>query len=239
MYFSVSILGILHSLSRGCQKKDINDYFLLQVKTMEYQNEQDLIAQLLKGDENAYRYVVQAYHNNMLYVAKSIVGPAIADEIVQDAWVSVLKALPKFEGRSSLKTWVLRIVSNNAKTRLRKESRSIAMGDASDMEKLTTISERIHENSQSSCPVKHWNIASPDALLSSEELKAVIYSAIDKLPPVQQSIISLRDMNDMSMAEICKILEISESNSRVLLHRARTKIWQSINKFQDNQNVEM
>ncbi|HFE36914.1 MAG TPA: sigma-70 family RNA polymerase sigma factor [Gammaproteobacteria bacterium] len=206
---------------------------------MKYQDEQTLINQLLAGSEEAYRYAVNTYHNNMLYVAKSIVGPSIADEVVQEAWISVLKALPKFEGRSSLKTWILRIVSNNAKTRLRKESRSIAIGDASDMENLSTSTDRYQESGHWSNPPIHWNIASPEAILSSEELKTVIYAAIDKLPPVQQCIISLRDMNDMSMEEICKILDISESNSRVLLHRARTKIWQSIEKFQSNQNVKM
>ena len=206
---------------------------------MEYQNESELIKQLIDGDETAYRYVVQAYHNNMLYVARSIVGPAIADEVVQEAWVSVIKALPKFEGRSSLKTWVLRIVSNSAKTRLRKESRNIAMGDASDMEALSVPTERFQENGHWSAPPQQWNIASPDALLASDELKSIIYATIEKLPPIQQSIVSLRDMEGMSMLEICKVLDITESNSRVLLHRARAKIWQAIEKYQGNQNVKL
>jgi len=206
---------------------------------MEYQNESELVKQLIDGNESAYRYVVQAYHNNMLYVARSIVGSAIADEVVQEAWVSVIKALPKFEGRSSLKTWVLRIVSNSAKTRLRKESRSIAVGDANDMEALSVPAERFQDNGRWSAPPQQWNISTPDDLLSSDELKKIIYTTIDKLPPIQQSIISLRDMEGMSMLEICKILDITESNSRVLLHRARAKIWQVIEKYQGNQNVKL
>lgn len=206
---------------------------------MDYSNETDLIKQLIDGDEKAYRYVVQAYHNNMLYVARSIVGTSIADEVIQEAWVSVIKALPKFEGRSSLKTWILRIVSNSAKTRLRKESRSIAVGDAADMEALSVPSERFQENGHWSAPPQQWNIATPDALLASNELKTVIYATIDKLPPIQQSIISLRDMEGMAMLEICKVLDITESNSRVLLHRARAKIWQAIEKYQDSQNVNL
>ncbi len=206
---------------------------------MEYSNESELIEQLIDGNEKAYRYVVQAYHSNMLYVARSIVGPAIADEVVQESWVSVIKALPKFEGRSSLKTWVLRIVSNSAKTRLRKESRNIAVGDTTDIEKISALSERFQENGGWSAPPQQWNVATPDALLSSEELKHIIYSTIDKLPTIQQSIISLRDMEGMSMTEICKVLDITESNSRVILHRARTKVWQAIEKYQDNQNVKL
>jgi len=206
---------------------------------MEYQDESELIKQLINGNENAYRFVVQAYHNNMLYVARSIVGPAIADEVVQESWVSVIKALPKFEGRSSLKTWVLRIVSNSAKTRLRKESRNVAMGDASDLDTLSIPPERFKENGHWSAPPQHWNIASPDALLTSDELKNIIYSTIEKLPPIQQSIVSLRDMEGMSMPEICKVLDITESNSRVLLHRARAKIWQVIEEYQGNQNVKL
>jgi len=206
---------------------------------MEQLNEQELIEKLLAGDEHAYRYVVQAYHNNMMYVAKSIVGPAIADEVIQESWISILKALPKFEGRSSLKTWVLRIVSNSAKSRLRKESRSVAMGDASDLEMLSLPADRFHENGHWTAPPKQWNMASPDELLSSEELRDIIYKTMDKLPPIQQSIVSLRDMEGTPMEDICKILDVTESNSRVLLHRARAKIWLEIERYQGNQNVKL
>jgi len=199
---------------------------------MENIDEQDLIKLLLSGDEKAYRHVVKNYHNSMHYVARSIVGTAIADEVVQEAWVSVIKALPRFEGRSSLKTWILRIVSNSAKSRLRKESRHFSAGNANDMEALNIPDERFSENGHWASPPSHWNIASPDALIAEEELNAVIRQTIDKLPEIQQAIISLRDMDGLSMEEICKILEISESNSRVLLHRARSKIWQAIEKHQ-------
>ncbi|MDH3326526.1 MAG: RNA polymerase sigma factor [Gammaproteobacteria bacterium] len=196
--------------------------------------EQILIKRLLNGDENAYRDVVTDYHSSMLYVARAIVGTAIADEVVQEAWVSVIKALPKFEGRSSLKTWILRIVSNNAKSRLRKESRHFSAGDAADLEIIGMPQERFSDNGHWAVPPSRWNIESPDELLTSDELQSCIRQAIDKLPAIQQTILSLRDMDDMSMEEICKILEISESNSRVLLHRARTKVFLAIEKFQGN-----
>jgi len=205
-----------------------------------YPNEQALITQLLKGDEQAYRYIVKNYQSSMQYVARSIVGTAIADEIVQDAWLSVIKALPKFEGRSSLKTWILRIVSNSAKSRLRKESRQFAAGDAADLEILSSLpSEKFNDNGSWATPPKHWDIASPEALIASEELNNVVHRTINKLPTLQQSIVTLREMEGLEMEDICKILEISESNSRVLLHRARTKIWQAIDKHQGKENVEL
>lgn len=199
---------------------------------MENFEEQELVKLLLSGDEKAYRHVVKTYHNSMLFVARSIVGTAIAEEVVQEAWLSVIKALPGFEGRSSLKTWVLRIVSNSAKSRLRKESRHFSAGDAQDMEALNIPDERFVKNGHWSTPPVQWNISSPEALIAEEELNLVIRQTMSRLPEIQQAIISLRDMEGLSMEEICKILEISESNSRVLLHRARTRIWQAIEKYQ-------
>ncbi|MDH5258390.1 MAG: sigma-70 family RNA polymerase sigma factor [Gammaproteobacteria bacterium] len=196
--------------------------------------EQDLINRLLNGDENAYRQVVTDYHSSMLYVARAIIGTAIADEIVQEAWISVIKALPKFEGRSSLKTWILRIVSNNAKSRLRKESKHFSAGDAADLETIGMPHDRFSDDGHWAIPPSRWNIESPEELLTSDELQSCVRQAIDKLPAIQQTILSLRDMDGMSMEDICKILEISESNSRVLLHRARTRVFLAIEKFQGN-----
>jgi len=202
-------------------------------------DEQTLIAQLIEGEEQAFRYAIKSYQNAMLYVARSIVGTSIADEVVQDAWISIIKALPKFEGRSSLKTWILRIVSNNAKSRLRKENRHVSIGDANDLETLGAVESRYQENGMWAMPPNQWNNASPEAILSSDELKGIIYASIGTLPQIQQTIICLRDMEGLAMDEICKILEISESNSRVLLHRARAKVWQAIDKHEGKSNVKL
>ena len=86
--------------------------------------DEELVALLLKQDETAYRYAVKTYHSSMVYLARRIVGEKIADEVAQEAWVSVMRALPKFEGRSKLKTWILTIVSNEAKNRLREAKKS-------------------------------------------------------------------------------------------------------------------
>lgn len=194
-------------------------------------DESTLIARLIAGEENAFREAVTLFQSNMLYLARSMVGDAIADEVVQDAWVSILRALPKFEQRSSLKTWILRIVSNAALTRLRKENRLVQFGEISDLESGMLSNDRFKTNSHWASPPIIWDQSTPEEILQSGQLKQALNQAIDKLPPIQQAIVNLRDMQGMEMEEICKILEITESNSRVLLHRARTKLWQVIEKY--------
>lgn len=206
---------------------------------MDYTDEKNLINDLLLGKESAFRYVVKATQSSMLYVARSIAGPLIAEDIVQEAWVSIIKALLKFEGRSSLKTWSLTIVRNTAVTRIKKESRHIAVGDARDVEEFNNTKDRYNENGSWSDPPRHWNSESPDILLANDELMSVIKSAIEKLPEKQQAVISLKEMEGIPMNEICNTLNISDSNSRVLLHRARVSIWQAIELYEGNPNVEL
>lgn len=194
-------------------------------------NEQELIEKLINRDEAAFRYAITSYQKAMRYVAMAIVGDSIADEIVQDAWIAVLKALPKFEGRSSLKTWILRIVSNGAKTRLRKESRMVASGDAQDMETAAIAASRFKEDGHWQAGPSQWQGETPESLLASEQLRGKMQSTIDQLPEMQKTVLMLREIEGINMEEICKILDISESNSRVLLHRARARVWETIDKF--------
>ncbi|MDH5230824.1 MAG: RNA polymerase sigma factor [Gammaproteobacteria bacterium] len=196
--------------------------------------EQELIEQLLAGEEAAFRQIVTDYQGIMLQLARNIVGDAIADEVVQEAWVSVIKSLKKFEGRSSLKTWILTIVSNCAKTRLRKEARSVAWGDASDIEASAVSPDRFNPKGFWSNTPGHWQSASPEQLLASEQLRENLDKSLQQLPGAQRTILQLRDFEGLPMDDICKILQISESNSRVLLHRARTKLWQTIDELENS-----
>ena len=191
-----------------------------------------LIPKLLAGDEQAYIQVVQAYHGLMVHLARAIVGSAIADEVAQEAWVAVLKSLPKFERRSSLKTWILRIVSNTAKTRLRHESRTVNMGDIVDDIPIIDPA-RFKPNAHWANPPAMWHAETPDALLASTELRACISAAFDSLPPIQRAAVTLRDMQGLSMENICKVLDVSESNGRVLLHRARSHIQRAIEEHEE------
>lgn len=195
-------------------------------------DESSLIKRLIEGDEAAYRSVVTEYHGLMQHVARRLIGDSLADEVVQEAWVSVLKSLPKFQSRSSLKTWILKIVTNAALSRLKKESRTISMGDAQDVETSAMASDRFKADGHWQSPPGGWAGETPESLLAGEQLNDRINHVISRLPEVQQTILCLRDMEGMEMEDICKILDISESNSRVLLHRARTKVWEAIDRYE-------
>lgn len=190
-------------------------------------DDRELIPRLLDGDESAYTQLVTAYHGLMIHLARAIVGEAIADEVAQESWVSVMRALPKFEQRSSLKTWILRIVSNTAKTRLRHESRTSSLDEMLDDQPIVDPA-RFRPNSHWANPPAMWHGDTPEELLASKELQECINTALMSLPPLQRAALSLRDMQGMDMETICKILEVSESNGRVLLHRARSRIQQAI-----------
>jgi RNA polymerase sigma-70 factor (ECF subfamily) len=193
-------------------------------------SEKALIARLIAGDAAAFDYVVAQYHGIMLSVARAIVGEAFADEVVQDAWISAIKALPGFEGRASLKTWLLQITGNGAKTRLRRESRQLSLDDGWKAEPDSKFDQRGHRIDD----VLPWNMDTPEALLANEQLKSVIEHTYQQLPPQQRAVLTMYDMEDIGMTEICNILDISASNARVLLHRARTALHHSIERYQES-----
>jgi len=194
-------------------------------------SDDELIPKLLAFDETSYAQVVSAYHGLMVHLARAIVGEAIAYEVAQEAWVAVLRALPKFERRSSLKTWILRIVSNTAKSRLRHESRTVNLGDALEETPIVDPA-RFKPNAHWANPPAMWHADTPDALLGSSELRDCIHEALTALPPLQRAAVTLRDMQGLSMEVICKVLEVSESNGRVLLHRARSRIQLAIEEHE-------
>ncbi|MFT7307358.1 MAG: RNA polymerase sigma-70 factor (ECF subfamily) [Candidatus Azotimanducaceae bacterium] len=196
----------------------------------EFENEEVLIRQLLAQDEVAYRYVVKTYHASMVYLARRIVGETVAGEVVQEAWLSVMGALPKFEGRSKLKSWILTIVSNEAKNRLRKEKRYVSLESMS--EDTSGITDRFDQTNHWASPAGDWQADSPDALLSGNQLSSCLNQAISELPALQEATLSLKEKQGYSLKEICNILDVSDSNVRVLLHRARNKVFTVIDHFQ-------
>lgn len=193
-------------------------------------NERQLIKQLINGDQLAFEKVVSEHQNIMISVARAIVGEAFADEVVQDAWISAIKALPKFEGRSSLKTWLLHIVSNGAKSRVRRENRHSSLDEgwqSVPADKFNAIGHRYDD-------VFAWEEATPEAILANDQLQAIIEKSFQQLPAQQRAALSLYDLEGIEMKEICNILDVSASNVRVLLHRARTALHHSIEKYQDS-----
>lgn len=199
------------------------------MKSNQLPDDASLVEGLINNNQALFNKAVKAFYPSMYSVAYAIAGQSIADEVVQEAWVSAIRALPKFEGRSALKSWLIRITANEAKTRLRKESRTVSL-DA--MNESWATDPRFDSKGQWSEANPEWDSASPDELISADELKGCLNKHIEQLPENQKHIMNLRDIGGMSMDEICNILEITSSNARVLLHRARDKMQQVVAKFQ-------
>ncbi|TQV89154.1 RNA polymerase sigma factor [Aliikangiella coralliicola] len=198
-------------------------------KSEKAQSEKDLIKNLLAGDEATFESTFNQYYSLMFSVAQSIAGSSIADEVIQEAWISALRALPKFEGRSSLKSWLMRIVANEAKTRRRKESRSVSL---ESMQESWATDPRFDEKSHWVNPSSQWHGDTPEDLLLAKELQDCISKNLEKLPENQRAALQMRDAAGLSMDELCNILDVSPSNVRVLLHRARDKVLQVIDHFE-------
>jgi RNA polymerase sigma-70 factor (ECF subfamily) len=185
---------------------------------------------LRAGDEAAFLALVSRYHQAMVRVATAHVrSRAVAEEVAQDAWMGVLNGLHLFEGRCSLKTWIFRILVNCAKARGVREVRSVPLSSLSSTseeegEAPAVPAERFRAEG---LWVGHW--AQPptdwtDDQLGSAELLAIVREGIAALPPSQAQVMTLRDIEGWDSAEVCELMEISEANQRVLLHRARAKV---------------
>jgi len=196
-----------------------------------FENDAALIAAMLEGDSTAFETAVALYHPRMVTIAKAIIGEAFAEEIAQDAWISAIRSLSEFAGRSSLNTWLIQITANAAKTRLRREKRHVSLDE--NWQKKET-DDRFDHTGHWQEPVAQWELETPEAILANSELSDIISQTFDQLPPQQQAVLSLYDLEGESMTEICNILDISASNARVLLHRARSAIQQKIAQYQDN-----
>ena len=196
---------------------------------MQHTDEQ-LVAALRAGDEEAFRTVVRDWHSSLLRVARIFVPTrALAEEVVQETWLRVLGALDRFEGRSSLKTWVFRILVNTAKTRAQREGRTIpfsALQDTARVPEPAVEPERFLPDDHPRHP-GHWAApppALPEDRLLAAETREVVAAAIEALPAGQRAVISLRDVEGWSSDEVRNALDLSEVNQRVLLHRARAKV---------------
>ena len=195
-----------------------------------------LLEGLRAGDEAAFVALMREYGAGMLRVAMMYVSSrAVAEEVVQEAWLGVLKGIGRFEGRSSLKTWLFRIVANTAKTRGMRESRSIpfsSLGDdagaepAVDPDRFLGSGERFPGHW--ALPPQAW---APEGRLLSQEALDVIERAIDRLPPAQRAVISMRDVQGFTSEEVCNALDLTETNQRVLLHRARAKVRDALEEY--------
>ena len=190
----------------------------------------DLINDALASD-TAFNRLVEKYYTPMRIVARAIIGETLADDVVQDAWLSIYQSLPQFEQRSSFKTWAITITANKAKGRLRKESRSISLEQISHPDK--SMNNRFSDDGHWSKLPATWDEESPDALISRQELMDCIQHTMAQLNEQQRAALALKDQEGLSLNDICNILDVSASNVRVLIHRARNRLFQHIDNFQE------
>jgi len=200
------------------------------------ENDDALVDGLRARAEDAFTELLARYHRATLRIAGAYVkSEAAAEEVVQEAWIAVLHGIDGFEGRSSFKTWLFRIVANGAKKRAMLDARSVpfsSFGEADESDEPAVDPSRFNEGAGTrweghwASPPVLWN--EPEERLLSAETRAVIGRAIDALPPVQRQVITLRDVQECTSEETCEILEITEANQRVLLHRARSRVRQAL-----------
>lgn len=184
---------------------------------------------LRRGDEAAFRRLVEAHHAGLKRVAALYVPAGVIEDVVQDTWVGVIRGIDGFEGRSSIKTWIYRILINQARKRGPKERRTIpfsAAGTSGDHLPAVPLDRLMHPELGPNYwpdPPPAWNTDPADRAIGSE-IRHVVAQAIDRLSGAQREVITLRDVEGWGSEEVCDTLGISAVNQRVLLHRARTSV---------------
>jgi RNA polymerase sigma-70 factor (ECF subfamily) len=198
-----------------------------------------LVAAIKRGDERAFTLLVDRYHASLVRLAALYVRDrAVAEEVAQETWLGVLRGIDRFEGRSSLKTWIFRILTNTAKTRGEREGRTVPFSALAGLDEpeAAVDPERFLDENHPQWP-GHWAEypasweSAPERRLHSKETLGRIKEAIDELPPLQGQVIALRDVEGWGSDEVCELLGISEGNQRVLLHRARSRLRRALEDY--------
>jgi RNA polymerase sigma-70 factor (ECF subfamily) len=193
-----------------------------------------LLERLRDRDEAAFEELVQRYHRSLVRIALMYVRDrTIAEEVAQETWLAVLEGIDRFEGRSSLKTWIFRIVANRAKTRGEREHRQVPITAVFGEDEPEVPLERFLPADHPQRPLG-WAVpprAWPEERLLSRETVQELRGAIAELPAAQQAVIGLRDVEGLSPEEVAEALEISPGNERVLLHRARSRVRRALEEY--------
>lgn len=192
---------------------------------MQSPDESELVTRLCAGDEVTFAELVERYHASMVRVASAFTpSRSVAEEAVQDAWIGVIRGVCRFEGRSSLKTWIFRILVNRAKTAGTKEPRTVELGDGDDFG-----GDRFSADGTWAEPPVPWSDDVEDRIVAPA-IAALVRDAIAQLPDLQRQVVTLRDVEGLPSADVREMLDLSEGNQRVLLHRARTRVRAALEK---------
>lgn len=194
--------------------------------------EQTLIARLRRGDEGAFDELVNKHHGALIRMAMGhVTDREVAEEVVQDTWMAVIQSLDRFEGRSSLRTWIFGILIHKAKDRGVREKRHTtfsAFESFDDESEEAVDPSRFHQSGEWAghwaFPPQPWDDQTPEKLLASQQAVKAMQRAIDALPATLKDVLTLRDVEGIDAGEVCEMLKISETNLYVRLHRARERV---------------
>jgi RNA polymerase sigma-70 factor, ECF subfamily len=195
-----------------------------------------LLAALRAGDEQAFTTLVTRHHASLKRVARAYVSTdAVAEEVVQDTWLAVIAGIDRFEERASIKTWLFHILANKAKTRGKRERRIVPFASIARADDEPTVSPDRFQRDSDAWP-GHWAVPprpweDPERRLQSLEARERLRAAIGGLPEVQQAVLTLRDVEGLEAAEVCELLDLSDGNQRVILHRARARLRTELERY--------
>lgn len=196
-----------------------------------------LVARLRAREEAAFSELIDRFHGPLIRLALVFTpSRAVAEEVVQETWVGVLDGLDAFQRRSSLKTWIFRILTNRAKTRGIREKRTVpfsAFGEPDGDQEPAVEAARFKPNGMWGITPRRWEDDTPEKLLMNSEAIHHLEGAVATLPPNQRAVITLRDIEGLDSEQVCNVLDISETNQRVLLHRARSKLRALLEEYVD------
>lgn len=196
--------------------------------------EESLLRALRAGDEAAFADLLDGLNGRLLALARTFTSsPALAEDIVQETWLGVIRGLPRFEGRSTLRTWVFSILVRRARTMAVREARTALPKQAAEARNGASVewtpgAGKIGLWTETPVP---WDLVDPASMFQSMEALGVVRGAIEALPERQRQVVLLRDVEDMSSRDVCNILGISETNLRVLLHRGRARIRSALDRY--------
>jgi len=193
----------------------------------------ELVGRVKDKDEASFAVLVRRHSSKMLWVVNRIVrNKATAEELVQDTWLVVVEGLGSFENRSSFKTWLFRILTNKAITRAQREARSVPESSLRGVDDLpVSLDTRFDPNGNWLIPPSAWGVDTPEEIVSRDETLAVVSKTIGEMPSTHSMVIMLRDKEGWTSEEVCEFLNLSEANQRVILHRARAKVRDVLEKL--------
>ena len=198
-----------------------------------------LVKALIAGDPDPFSYLLDRYHSSLVRLARQYVpNRAVAEEVAQETWLAVIEGIDRFEQRSTVKTWLFRILVNIARSRGVQEHRTIPFAmhatpdnePAVDPRRFRRLDPRAR--GQWKRPPQPWG--DPEQRLLDADTLETIQRAVDVLPPDQREVLTMRDLLGWSAAEVCDALEVSDANQRVLLHRARSKVRAALERHYDH-----